>query len=104
MIRTIKTTQNHINKGSNYRGSRCCCPLALAAQEVFLPLGYSVSVITHLIYCYLITIPGTGRPLSYSLMLPDEVRKRVLDFDSGKGMQPFEFDVEIEDDNDYLYQ
>lgn len=79
----IKVEQKHIDAGRRMDGREC--PVALAmTEQMKMPIavmGFS--------YGYL--VDGYTREV---FRMPEEARARVHDFDNGKGMQPFEFELD----------
>ena len=78
----VTITQTHINQGTQYHLNSC--PVALAIIAAGLD-GQGLYV--HKQYVYL---RGRG-----SFGLPEEVRKFIADFDTGKPVEPFSFDLPI---------
>ena len=81
----IKVTQKNIDKG--YRGSCDTCPLALALKEA-IPTARLVSVGTESI-----GFTREGQSRWKIIKLPPQARFFVDDFDAGKPVKPFEFDL-----------
>jgi len=74
----IKVTQEHIKNGKCFSGEYC--PVALALKDLFpktfVSVGYSSLKV------------GT----TVVMISSQDVRDKILDFDLGEGMKPFEFE------------
>ena len=89
----IKVREKHIKNGR-----RCdpgFCPVALAAREQH---GNTLNtVLVGPTYINYINKPGDSDADRVHLMLPNRVRRRVGNYDKGRGMRPFAFSVEVPD-------
>lgn len=82
----IKVTEQDIERGSRVFSDHC--PVALAINRA---TGRHAIVYHHAI--------KIGELSRIEYPVPDKVREFIQDFDSGKEVQPFEFDLELRDDN-----
>lgn len=80
---TITVTQDDIEKGE---ATNChYCPIAIAAKRAFK--AYSVS-------CAVRLLIYTDETSYKKYKLPDEALNFIGDFDNGKGVEPFEFEID----------
>ena len=91
---TIKVEQTHIDKGQG--GMPEDCPVALAAQDALQP--FDIKRISMGIDTLHMHSNAYGWKEGYKpITVPYVVSNKIHEFDLGNGMQPFEFEVEIED-------
>lgn len=83
---TIRVKQSHINDGC--RGSMKYCPIAYAIKDI-LHTKYTVLVASDNIYIY--ELGGE----TYEWSITPEIKEIIDNYDCGKGMQPFEFKLDI---------
>ena len=80
-MKTISITQDHIDQG--IRASCNKCPLALAIKEIFpdkkILVGYNVVFVNSYI----------------GIELPEDLMEFIYSFDSGKLVEPREFQLDI---------
>ena len=90
MKHNIKVTQEHINKGK--RKDYSSCPIALAVKDVFpndvIEVGQFDLTFENCDY-----ESGNGKYLGYEL--PNIACNFVEDFDAGRNVKPFDFELEI---------
>lgn len=87
MKQRITVSEKHIQNG--FQSSIGRCPVALAFRDSsFQPeIVYVIS--------QLATLYKEGSCESYQAELPAEVTERIVRYDEGGGMEPFEFEIEI---------
>lgn len=86
---TITVTQEDIDLGE---AANCClCPIARATRRAFK--ARTVNVTGRLYVYFKPTSLENLNPLSI-YALPPEAEQFVADFDNGKGVEPFEFEVD----------
>ncbi len=81
----IKVTEDHIRRG--VRGENTCCPIALAIQEATGNQEWHVGGLA----CW------RTSNFDKNVELPIEATKFISRFDVNKSVQPFEFDIAIDE-------
>ncbi len=86
----VNVTQEHIDKGVPEMA--CSCPVAKAVAELLNDGFASTDGVS-------LTVEDSQRHTqAFANTLPDEVLCFVSDFDHGKPVKPFSFDIQIDED------
>lgn len=92
----INVTQEDIDEGLPDKCSQC--PVALAVKRYVRPRYYIMVSAQHL------TVYPPGPALDQCLYpMPDSVSNFVQNFDDAQRVKPFEFELEVEADNEWFY-
>ena len=90
----VCVTQKHINKGK--RQFPACCPVSYAIREALDDMLGKVYVC---VYKHYFTAIMKTKSLSYNynIILPSNAMEFIRNFDTGKQVKPFSFNIEWTD-------
>lgn len=88
---TIKVTQQHIDAGQPHSSVSCPIALAISDNEIALNLRVGVGLTTANLYMW----SQTDNSLHHvaDAVMPQNAERFVAEFDAGKPVKPFEFNL-----------